>query len=72
MRIFRSEEHVQRWCAVRDLPLGGIMTPGQCWLLAQAWYGDKLSPEWRRKTLDEAEATLAGIGLIGPFWSLRP
>ena len=47
------------------------MTPEQCWRLAQAWYADKLSPDWRRKTLDEAEATLAAFGLIGPFWSLR-
>ena len=71
MLIFRSEEHIDRWCGVRDLPRGGTMTPEQCWQLAQAWYGDKLSPDWRRKTLDEAEATLAAIGLTEPFWSLR-
>jgi hypothetical protein len=71
MRLFRSEEHIDRWRAARDLPFGGTMTPEQCWRLAQAWYADKLSPTWRRKTLDEAEATLAGVGLTGPFWSLR-
>ena len=71
MRLFRSEEHIDRWRSARDLPLGGTMTPEQCWRLAQAWYGDKLSPDWRRKSLEEAEALLAEIGLSGPVWSLR-
>ena len=72
MLLFRSEEHVDRWCAARELPRGGTMTPEQCWQLARAWYGAKLRPDWRRATLDEAEALLARIGLTGPFWSLRP
>jgi hypothetical protein len=71
MLIFRSEEHIDSWCTFRELPRGGTMSPEQCWQLAHAWYGDKLSPDWRRKTLDEAEALLASIGLTGSFWNLR-
>ena len=71
MLIFRSEEHVDRWRRFRDMPRGGTMSPQQCWQLAQAWYADKVSPDWRHKTLDEAEAMLADIGLTDPFWSLR-
>jgi hypothetical protein len=48
------------------------MSPEQCWQLARAWYADKLDPDWRRKTPEEAAATLAGVGLTNPFWSLRP
>ncbi|MGQ0571565.1 MAG: hypothetical protein ACT4P5_18850 [Armatimonadota bacterium] len=71
MLLFRSEEHIDRWCRSRDLPRGGTMTLAQGWELAYGWYADKLLPDWRRKTLDEAEALLAEVGLIGPFWSLR-
>jgi len=71
MLIFRSEEHIDRWCASRELTRGAAMSPEQCWQLAQAWYANVLRPDWRRKTLDEADATLASIGLTGPFWSLR-
>ena len=71
MLLFRSEEHIDRWTTFRELPRGGTMSPQQCWQLALAWYSDKLSPDWRRKTLEEAEAALAGVGLTGPFWSLR-
>ena len=71
MLLFRSEELIDRWCAFRALPRGGTLTPDQCWQLAQAWYGDKLSLDWHRKTVAEAEATLASIGLNGSFWRLR-
>ena len=71
MLIFRSGEHIERWCGFRDMPRGGTMSPQQCWQLALGWYGTKVSPDWRRKTLEEAEAMLAGIGLTDPFWNLR-
>ncbi len=71
MLLFRSEEHIDRWCAARGLPRGATMTPEQCHRLGGAWYADKLRPEWRRKTVEEAEAAVAEIGLTGPFWQLR-
>ena len=39
--------------------------------LLNGWFKDKLNPEWRRHTLEEEEALLAEIGLIGSFWNLR-
>ena len=71
MLLFRDEEHVERWCATRDLRRGEIVTPEQTWQLAHGWYKDKVKPEWRRHTVEEAESLLAGIGLTGPFWNLR-
>jgi len=71
MLLFRDEEHVDRWCAAREMTRGGIVTAEQAWRLAQGWYGNKLRPDWRRHTVDEAEALLAEIGLTGEFWSLR-
>jgi hypothetical protein len=72
MLLFQSEEHIGRWCTSRDVPRGATMTPDQGWKLARAWYADKLHPEWRRKTVDEAEAVFKEIGLTASFWSLRP
>jgi hypothetical protein len=71
MLLFRSEEHVDRWCERRGLPRGGTMTLEQAAQLATAWYADKLEPDWRRKTPEEAEAVFEAIGLRGPFWRLR-
>lgn len=71
MLLFRSEEHIDRWCRQRGLSRGATMTPEQCWRLAHAWYAQVLSPEWRRKTADEAQAVFAEIGLTSSFWDLR-
>jgi hypothetical protein len=72
MLAFRSEEHVGRWCEARRMPRGATLTPEQQWRLAEVWYRDRLSPDWRRRTVEEAEALFAEIGLTGQFWRLRP
>jgi hypothetical protein len=72
MLAFRSEEHVDHWREQRCLAPGAVFSPEQMWALAYEWYRDRLSPDWRRKTAEEAEAVFAGIGLTGPFWQLRP
>jgi hypothetical protein len=71
MLLFRDEEHVDRWCATRELTRGAIISPGQAWALAHGWYKDRVKPDWRRHTVDETEALLASVGLTGPFWNLR-
>ena len=71
MLLFRGEEHIERWCRTRDLPRGAMITPAQGWRLAHGWYKDKIRTEWRRHTLEEAEALLVSIGLTSPFWNLR-
>lgn len=72
MLLFRSEEHIDRWCAARNLPRGAIVSLDQGRRMAHVWYRDRLDPDWRRKTIDEAEALFAELGLTGPFWRLRP
>ena len=72
MLAFRSEAHVERWLEQRGLERGAVFPLGQLWRLADAWYADRLAPDWRRRTPDEAEALFASLGLTGDFWRLRP
>lgn len=72
MLFFRSEDHVQRWCAQWHMTQGAVLSLPAGWALAQAWYGvPRNTPGWRRFSLEEAERVFEGIGLVGPFWSLR-
>ena len=71
MLLFRSEEHIAKWYRRRDVPLGETMTVAQQWRLARAWYADRMSPDWRRRTPDEVHAVFADVGLTGDFWRLR-
>lgn len=71
MMLFRDEEHVDRWCAARDMARGAVVSPHQAWDLARDWYAGKVKENWRRHTLEETEALFARIGLTGDAWSLR-
>ena len=72
MLFFRSEEHVDRWCASWHFDRGAILSLETGWKLAQAWYGaDRRDPEWRRRNLEETEALFAELGFTSEFWSLR-
>ena len=46
------------------------MTLDQAWHLSQRWYGNRLEPDFRRPTRDEAQAIFEGVGLTGEFWRL--
>ncbi len=70
MLAFRSEEHVESWCETRKMPRGALLSPEQQWRLAEAWYANRLAPDWRRRTPEEAERLFAEVGLTGAFWRL--
>ena len=72
MRLFRSEEHIERAVDSRGLARGATFSVDQCWTLAQRWFADRLDPDWRRRTMDEAHAIFAAAGLAGDFWMLVP
>lgn len=72
MLLFRSEEHVDRWCEAWGLERGAMLSPEQTWQLAQAWHSaDRRDPAWRRRTVEETEAVFRSLGLEGDFWNLR-
>jgi hypothetical protein len=72
MLLFRSEEHVDRWCATWRLTKGAVMSLGKGWQLARIWYSeDRRDRAWRRRTLEETEAAFANLGFTSAFWNLR-
>jgi hypothetical protein len=70
MLLFRSEEHVERWCRVRALPRRPIVSLDQIWQLSLAWYANRFTPDSRRPMGDEVQEIFQRIGLRGEFWSL--
>ena len=71
MLAFRSEGHVERWCEQSGLARGAVFSLDTAWRLADAWYAGRLSPDWRRRTPEEAQAVFGALGLTGEFWRLR-
>jgi hypothetical protein len=68
MLLFRSEETVNNWCAVRSIPTRPLVNLDQLWQLAVHWYANRLTPESRRPAPAEMVEIFASIGLTGPFW----
>jgi hypothetical protein len=68
MLLFRSEDHVQRWLRGRDP--GATIPIAKLAELAEAWWGDRLSPDWQPHTREQNQAILDRLGLTGPFWRL--
>ena len=61
MNLFRSGERLE----------GGVTIPVTTLCdLAHAWWGDRLSPDWRPHTREQNQAILNRLGLIGEFWRL--
>jgi hypothetical protein len=61
MRLLRSGSEVTE---------GELVSLDTLQELARRWYGDRLSPGWRPRTLEESQAILDGVGLTGEFWRL--
>ncbi len=70
MLLFRSEEHVTRWCTVRRWPTRPLVSMDQLWQLSVAWYSNRLTPASRRPMGDEVKQIFARIGLTGEFWAV--
>ena len=62
MRLLRSEEAT---------PAGGATVPvSRLAPLARRWYGDRLDPGWRPRSLEASQRILDDEGLTGDFWRL--
>jgi len=68
MLLFRSEEHVNRWCGLRNVPRRPLIARDQLWQLAVAWYSNRLTPEARRPMGREIRQIFDDLGLTDPFW----
>ena len=68
MLLFRSEDHLDAWLAGR--PSGVTIPITKLAELAEAWWGDRLDPDWRPHTREQNQAILTRLGLTDPFWDL--
>ena len=71
MLLFRSEEHVDRWCDARQIAKGAVVPLEQVWRLAGPWYADRLDRGWTPRTPEAMESLLTAAGLTTPFWQVR-
>lgn len=70
MLLFKDEDHVVEWSARRRISRGDVQPVAKVLELSRRWYGDHLRADWTKKSVAEARAIFAELGLTHPIWSL--
>lgn len=70
IRMFCSVEHAEQWTTAHAPGTGHIANAHTVWDLAQAWYGDRIDPDFEPHTRDHNQRLLDERGLTGEFWRL--
>jgi hypothetical protein len=71
MLFFRSEETLKDWLAARNAGRGAIFSIPQLWELSQRWYRDRMSPDYRGRTLGQVQEIFNEVGLTSEFWQIE-
>jgi hypothetical protein len=66
--FFASEAAIDHWCERHGNPKGSVLDMHAGVQLAQHWFGDYASPDWRRKTPGDAAAIFRELNLDPSFW----
>lgn len=69
--IFCNRTHVEEWLRKTGNSFGTILDLSTLWTLATQWYAGRLTPDYRRRTADEAAEFFKSIGLTEDFWSTK-
>jgi hypothetical protein len=70
MLVFENETQVDDWVRQHNITKGDLQTIGKIWDLSKAWYGQHLSPNWKKWTLSEAREIFRRFDLSGDIWEL--
>jgi len=70
MVFLRSEEHLTRWLDGNGWGPGATLTATKMNEVSRAWWGTRLDPGWRPRTVQESQAILDSARLTDDFWQL--
>lgn len=58
------------WCTTQNVARGEVLSIAQLWALSQAWYHNRLSPDYHGRTAAEVEVIFRQHGLTSEFWRI--
>ena len=61
---------MHRWLEANGHKPGVTFPASTLHMLAARWWGTRLDPEWQPRSVEESQAILDGVGLVGEFWTL--
>jgi hypothetical protein len=61
---------VRAWCDREGVDQGATINLPTTWRLGRAWYHDRLDEDWHPRSVQEGQAILTSLGLVGEPWTL--
>jgi hypothetical protein len=68
MLFFQSEETLDEWLIPHKAQRGAVLSIPQLWELSLRWYEDRMSAEYRGRTIEQAQKIFEAVGLTSEFW----
>lgn len=68
--LFDSEARIDDWCHRHRIPKGDVQPLSRVWEMSRVWYGQHLSPDWKKWSGEEARAIFEKFGLTSPTWDV--
>ncbi|KAK0660336.1 hypothetical protein DIS24_g3437 [Lasiodiplodia hormozganensis] len=69
IHVFKDKAEANDWCETHGFRHGAIMDLDTMWKLSKAWYEDKASYDYNRKTAEEKTELYEGLGMVSDFWT---
>jgi len=70
MLLFENESRIEEWCEKHRINKGDVQPITKVWEFSKVWYGNHLSPEWKKWTAAEARSIFDQFGLTGEIWEI--
>jgi len=70
MLIFESEAEVDSWCKKYNMDKGDVQPITKIWEFSKVWYGNHLSPNWVKWSVDEAKGIFQRFELEHSIWEM--
>lgn len=70
MLVFASEIEVDNWCKKHNVNKGDVQPINKIWEFSKVWYGEHLSPNWVKWSVEEAKEIFQRFELQHPVWKM--
>ena len=71
MLVFENKEQIASWSTRHNIPLGDIQPIEKIWEFSKKWYGNHLSHEWTKWSVEDAKKMFAEFELTHQVWDLE-
>ena len=71
MLFFQSEESLNEWLLSNKAERGAVISIELLWKLSQRWYQNRMSPDYRGRTTEQAREIFKELGLTSEFWQVQ-